>query len=85
MACLNEETNTVALLLKWGASVNATNAQGRTPMDVAGQIDLPPMPVIERLELRLPLNQPFSSSDNPRSRQRATVDLMRHAGGKYTE
>lgn len=85
LAAMTGQTNAIALLLKWGASINATNADGMTPLDLAGQIGQPPFLMMNRTDMRLPFTPPSFPRDNPMLRRGVTITLLEQAGGKHGE
>jgi tetratricopeptide (TPR) repeat protein len=75
----------IIVLLKWGASVNATNADGMTPLDLASVIVPPPLLLMRSADMHLPFAQPFRPRENPMLGRRAAIALLEQAGGKYGE
>ena len=85
LAALTAQTNAIALLLKWGAFVNATNSNGMTALDLA-QAFGPPQPYLMSLTgLKLPFATPYSMRDNPNGRRDIAIALILKAGGKNGE
>lgn len=90
LAALSCQTNVIDLLLTSGASVNATNAYGMTPLDMTRQSGLPPsfflmqQPFLIREMLGLPQPAPLKPGTSPTARQ-TTIALLEQAGGKYGE
>ena len=85
LAALTGQTNVIVVLLKWGASVNASNSYGMTPLDLAGQIGPPPFLLMQGTDMHLPITQSFPSRENPMLRRSATIALLEQAGGKHGE
>ena len=85
LAALAGQTNAIALLLKWDAPVNATNADGMTPLDLASQIGQPPFLRLSPTDLRFPFSQAPTPIDNPMLHRNATIALLEQAGGKHGE
>jgi ankyrin repeat protein len=85
VAVLAGRTNCSALLLKWKAAVNATNADGYTPLDLASQIGQPRFQMIYTTDLRFPSAPSPSPVGNPMLRRDATIALLEQAGGKHSE
>jgi ankyrin repeat protein len=85
LAVLAGQTNVIAALLQRGASVNATNAYGMTPLDMASTIGLPPFLLMRSTDMRLPIGSPVSSRENPMLSRSATIALLEQAGGKHGE
>ena len=85
LAALTGQTNVIAVLLKWGASVNATNTHGMTPLDLASTIGPPPFLWMRSTDMDLPIGPPLSSRENPMVRRGATIALLEQAGGKHGE
>ena len=85
LAALGGQVNVIAILLKAGASVNATNSAGVTPLDMASRmVGPPPFPLMRSADLHLPIGPPFSISIN-RLQHQAAVALLEAAGGKHGE
>jgi ankyrin repeat protein len=85
LAALAGQTNVIVVLLKWGASVNATNADGMTPLDLAGVIVPPPLLLMRSADMHLPIAPPFPPRENPMLHRRAAITLLEQAGGKHGE
>ena len=85
LAALTGQTNVIVVLLKWGASVNATNSYGTTPLDMAFMTGLVPSLVTRIVDMRLPIVAPLSSRENPMLRRGAAIALLEQAGGKHGE
>ncbi len=85
LAALTGQTNVIVVLLKHGAFVNATNAYGMTPLDLASMAGPPPFLLMRSMDLRLPMAPTFSSSGNLMLRRGATIVLLEQAGGKHGE
>jgi hypothetical protein len=83
LAALAGQTNAIALLLKWDATVNATNADGMTPLDLASQIDQSPFLRINSVDRRFPFAPSANAMANPMLRRSATIALLEQAGGKH--
>ena len=82
LAALAGQTNAIALLLKSGAPVNATNSDGMTPLDLASQIGQ--TPPLMRSPI-LPVASSTSPIGNPILRRNATIALLQQAGGIHGE
>ena len=82
LAALTGQTNVIVALLKHGASVNAINSHGMTPLDLANMIGSPPFVPVGIMRIPLPMASSFSLPENPRLRRRATVALLEQAGAK---
>jgi ankyrin repeat protein len=89
-AAMNADTKIIELLLQSGASINAANAAGMTPLDYAGPANFgPPISFwINRGFIFGPLDL-FRAARNtppisPTARQ-AAIDLLEKAGGKHGE
>ena len=92
LAALAAHTNVIELLLKSGASVNATNLAGMTPLDFVAQPGLPfmgvmgPFSMIRRLNPGLePLVSQRPTWQDPHElvlRRQAAASLLEKAGGK---
>jgi ankyrin repeat protein len=85
LAALAGQTNVISILLKSGASVNASNSFGMTPLDLASMAGLPPFVLMRSADMHLPIGPSFSMRDNPVLRRGATVALLEQAGGKHGE
>jgi ankyrin repeat protein len=85
LAALAGQTNSIALLLKWGAPVNATNADGMTPLDLASQIGQQPFLWMGTIDRRFPITPSANLMVNPSLRRNATMALLQQAGGKHGE
>jgi ankyrin repeat protein len=83
LAALTAQTNVITLLLKWGASVNAVNTHGQTPLDLAEQRVLTPFLSVSQDLLRLPFTPLFPLMVKPMHRGDA-VALLEQAGGKQS-
>ena len=84
LAALASQTNAIALLLKWGASISATNSYGMTPLSVAIQILQRPPSLINQSDIKLPFVTSSRRIMDP-FRQGATIALLERAGGKQGE
>lgn len=89
-AAMNADTNIIELLLQSGASVNATNAAGMTPLDYAGRGNFgPPITFwINRGFIFGPPDFFRTVHNNPpisTAARQATIDLLEKAGGKHGE
>jgi cytohesin len=89
-AAMNAETNIIELLLQSGASVNATNAAGMTPLDYASRGNFGP-PISFWINRGFIFGPPDlfwtvrnSPPISPAARQVA-IDLLEKAGGKHGE
>ncbi len=85
LAAMTGQTNVIPLLLKWGASVNATNADGMTPLDLAAQVGQFRYLMLSHTDMRIPFTPPPLLRDNPILRRGATIALLEQAGGKRGE
>lgn len=84
LAALTAQTNAIELLLKWGAPVNAANADGMTALDIADQFGPPPF-FLMTITMRLPFAAPNFARDNFNGRRKAAAALLEQAGGKHGE
>jgi len=90
LAALAGQTNIIDLLLKSGASVNATNLDGMTPLDLTRQSGLSPSLFLLQRQFSifgmLGLSQPTVSRPlmSPSATQ-AAISLLERAGGKHGE
>jgi len=84
LAAMTGQTNVIAALLKWGASVNATNSHGMTPLDLTDLIS-PPFLLMRSMDMRLPIIQSYSPRVNSMLRRGPTITLLEQAGGKHGE
>jgi hypothetical protein len=89
LAALCAQTNLIAVLLKAGASVNATNGSGNTPLDLVGEPRwLSQVLRLERIPTEVP--QPLSYLSGARGippaverqNQQAAATLLENAGAK---
>lgn len=85
LAAMAGQTNALVRLLKWGAAVNATNAGGMTPLDLASSPGLPPFLTFERGNLRLPFTSSAFPPNNLMSHRNDVITLLEQAGGKRSE
>jgi ankyrin repeat protein len=85
LAALAGQTNVIKVLLKHGASINATNAYGMTPLDMASMMGLQSFLLMRSIDMHLPIGPHLSARDNPMLRRTATIALLEQAGGKHGE
>jgi ankyrin repeat protein len=84
LAALASQTNAIALLLKWGASIDATNSYGTTPLGLAIQILQRLVPPMNPSNIRLPFAPPSVPMNKP-LRKSVAITLLEQAGGKHGE
>ncbi|MDD5140956.1 MAG: ankyrin repeat domain-containing protein [Verrucomicrobiales bacterium] len=88
LAAIMCQTNMIRLLLTSGASVNATDGMGRTPLDLAKSAGFPPSVFwiqrsfgrMDPLGVAEPLS--FPNRDNLSDQQKTAASLLENAGGK---
>jgi ankyrin repeat protein len=83
VAALTGQTNVIGVLLKWGASVNATNSYGLTPLDLAAEMGPPPFLLMQSTDMHLPIAQSYPSRENSMRHRAATIALLEQSGGKH--
>ena len=85
LAVIAGQTNAIALLLKKGADVNATNALGRTPLDLTATVGPRPFFLLNRSNSRLPFALHSIPAITSMAQRSDIITLLKQAGGKYGE
>jgi len=82
LAALARQTNAIAALLKRGATINATNSHGMTPLDMTSEPNLAPFLIRQIMDLHLPVAPTDASPGNPLLGRDATIALLTQAGAR---
>ena len=85
LAALTGQTNVMGILLKGGASVNAANAMGITPLEMAKRNSLSSFMLMRTLDLPLPMDPAIHFREDSRALRAAAIALLEQAAGKQDE